>query len=66
MATSRFPTRRGIGRFLECDRFTLERILAATAAEPAAIQAISEERVARLHADRERERRRIDQAKRTP
>jgi hypothetical protein len=50
---------RGIGRFVG-GRFDLDRILAATAASPEAMQEISRERVERMHADREAERSRVD------
>jgi len=49
---------RSIGRFVD-GRFGLDRILQANASEPEAIQAISKERVERLHADRDAERQRV-------
>ncbi len=55
---------RGIARFID-GRFGLDRILDATRSSPAAMQAINAERVARLHADREAERRRVGEVRGT-
>ncbi len=51
-----------IGRFVSEGRFDLERIINATRAEPQAMEAISKQRVARLHADRVAEQRRLAEA----
>lgn len=50
-----------IGRFVsrDGDRFDLDRIINATRSEPQARQEIQEQRVARLHADRAAEQRRL-------
>ncbi len=54
---------RGLDRLIG-GRFGLDRILAATAATPEAMQAISKERVERMRADREAERRRVAEVRR--
>jgi hypothetical protein len=53
-----------IARFVggDGDRFDLERIINATRAEPLAMQELQEQRVARLHADRVAEERRLAEA----
>lgn len=53
----------GIGRFVD-GRFGLDRIIAATLAEPEALSEIGRARVERLHADRDAERRRVKETKR--
>src|SRR5690242_668834 len=53
---------RGLARFVD-GRFSLDRLIAATRSEPEAMREISAERVARIRADREAERRRVDDAR---
>jgi len=55
MTTSK---RRGLARFVD-GRFGLERIIAATQADPDAMREIGKQRVARLRDDRVAEQRRI-------
>jgi hypothetical protein len=56
----------GIGRFVSDGRFDLERIMAATRAEPEAMQELSAQRVARLHEDRAAEQRRLAETQAEP
>jgi hypothetical protein len=51
-----------IARFVGEGRFDLERIINATRAEPQAMEEISRQRVARLHADRVAEQRRVTES----
>jgi hypothetical protein len=52
---------KGIGRLVS-GRFTLDRILRATATTPEAMAEVGRARVERLHADRNAERRRVREA----